>query len=245
VQEPYDPELPFLEALEREVRREAERVSRGAHHHRPAPASAVHRHPAVGAVTERVERRRSGLPSSSLRIARRSLVLVGLLCLVGATAYGASRVFSSDTSNPLSPRLGKLLTVADGNAGERWSLRLYVRGGELCRALLASETLSSRCEPSPTARAIQFTSAVSPTHRYVFGVTGAAIAKVSLRIAGVEQTLQTHTLDYTSAHAAGLPSDVRFFLAVLQRPPGNAEPPASVSAVGLPHRRRGVATRHR
>jgi hypothetical protein len=224
---PYDSELPFLEVLEREVRRNALRAAR----------------PRARSRAGRVERsmERSG-PSRVSRITRRSLTLVALICLIGASAFGADRIFSGGAPNPNVVHQGPLVAVASGHAGpDAWSLRLYRREADVCRVLVVAETESSRCAPAPGARSLAATSVVSPLRRYVFGLSGDGVARVSVRVGSSTQTVATHALDTARVGAAGLPDGVRWFVAVLERPAGATNPPALVRGIDAEHRTLGPA----
>jgi hypothetical protein len=236
----YDPELPFLEALEREVRRKALRAARrsGASQ-RPRPDTLVAEalpdralpdRPPGGARRPRRGARRSlqGAP----RIARRSLTLVTLLCLIGASAFGASKILSAGAHNPTVVQQGPFALVASGHAGtDGWSLRLYRRAGDLCRVLVVAETESSRCAPAPGPRAFATTSLVSPLRRYVFGVTGNEIAHVSVHVGNSMRTVATFAPNATATRGAGLPAGVRWYIAVLSRPTHGSDPTAYVSGL--------------
>jgi hypothetical protein len=217
---PYDPELPFLEALEREVHRSALR--------------AAHLHTRTHA--RRVERSE---PGGISRIARRSLTLVALICLIGASAFGAGEILSGSAPNPNVVRQGPLVTVASGHAGaDAWSLRLYRRDADLCRVLVVAENESSHCAPAPRAQSLAATSVVSPLRRYVFGVSGNDVAQVSVSVGSSTQTVATHALH---VGAAGLSRGVRWFMAVLDRPAGASNPPAVVRGIDTEHRALGPA----
>ena len=210
--EDYDQGLGFLATLEREVGRQARDAARD-----HARLSRTWRGP--------------GRRSAPMRVARRSLTLVALLCLIGATAYGAHRVFSSGSGGSSSPELnghGAFVLAAQGDSGERWMLRLYRRGPDLCRVLVVTESESSRCAPAPAPRTLGVTDAVGPLRRYVFGVTGSAVAKVAVHAEGETQTVATRAPDPLSARAAGLPPGARWFVAILTRPIGRPDPPTFV-----------------
>lgn len=244
----HDPELPFLDVLEQQVRRRAESAAI-----RHEQRRALHRpgHHTLTAVRERSgarEQRSSsrlrsatsrltggartqrtpGLHRTSARIARRSLTLVVLLSLIGASAYGASRVFSG-ASNPLAPRQGAYVVVASGRSeGDSWKLRLYERGGELCRELSLSESEASECASPPAAGRLEATSAQSASRRYVFGVTGSRVRRVRVRVGGQSKTVSTYTPSLGQTRSARLPTRVRFFLAALPRTPDGSAPAARV-----------------
>jgi hypothetical protein len=253
----HDPELPFLDVLEQAVRRKAERatirheqrghlsfsagerrsgVSMPEAHAVPqgwrspgptGPSTAV---PAASTTARRHDAmRRSG------RVARRSLTLMALLCLIGASAYGASEVFSSSAPSPLGGKRGAFVLVASGKSGaDRWKMRLYTRGSELCRVLSVAETEASDCASAPSAKQVEVTSAESPSHRYLFGVTGSGVGRVRIRLGHKTRVLSTRA----PAHerSTGLPAQVRYFLAVVARPAGGANPQAMVEGLSTADR---------
>jgi hypothetical protein len=227
----YDPELPFLEALEREVRRNALRAARRheAHARRGAGTAAIPGRQPAPLPAKRSRERDDATFRGVSRIARRSLMLVVLLFLIGASAYGAREILSGGSSNLAVVRQGPFALLGSGHAGgDRWSLSLYRREGELCRVLLVGENESSRCSPAPGGTSVALTSVVSPLRRYVFGVTGGDVAQVSLRVGGHTQLVPTRAPAAARARSAGLPAGARWFIAILNRPAGNANPPAVV-----------------
>jgi hypothetical protein len=214
----YDPELPFLADLEEQVRAHAERAIR-------PPRRSRRPHPVA------------------LRMTRRTAVLVGLLCLLAATAFGARAVFSGGSPSPAAVHQGAFVLVEDGQTGEdRWTLRLYTRGGELCRALVVlDQTASSRCAPAPAPETVGVMSAASARRRYVFGVAGARVDAIRVRAGASQLTVATHALSERQARAAGASSATRYFLAILTRPLGRPDPPAIVTGLDAAHRRLGGA----
>ncbi|HXB65688.1 MAG TPA: hypothetical protein VNV42_12535 [Solirubrobacteraceae bacterium] len=253
-EEPYDPELPFLAALEREVERSAERTARGAlerqapgraqprsHASRREPSHArVHpqRHPQPPAAPRRGARL-GGRQRAGTRIARRSLTLVALLCLLGASAFGARQALSGGSpSSPLVTRRGALVPVARGGGGtERWTLDAYRLGGALCRVLVVAGSEGSRCAPAPAPAALTVTDLLGPQRRYVFGIVGTQVASVAVQTGGESLRVPTAALTPTLARAGRLPLHTRYFVAVLPRETG-PDPPARVR--GLDVRRRPV-----
>ncbi|HVR04707.1 MAG TPA: hypothetical protein VMS02_01610 [Solirubrobacteraceae bacterium] len=253
---PYDPELPFLEELEHEIHRRALRAAR-AHIALGAsapglPARAAEQagggHQADHGRRERSSsrwsrerRRRPG--SAAVRMARRSLTLVALLCLIGATAYAARTVLSGGgAQNPSAVQQGPFVPVAAGGGGdERWALRLYRRGGELCRALAVAEAEASRCSAAPAPDALGVTSVVSPRRRYLFGVTGGAVARVAVHAGGVTTTVATRGLAAAQADAGGLPRGARYFVGFVARPRVGVDPAALVAPLDAAGRSLGPA----
>jgi len=219
----YDPELPFLLDLERQLRLRAEHAAR-----RPAASPRQPR---------RAER-------SSLRVTmrgrmvRRTAILGGLLCLLAASALGARSVLSTTTPSPLAVRQGAFVLVASGARGrDSWTLRLYERGGQLCRAfVVAGAEESSRCAPAPSRDSLGVSTLESARYGYLFGVTGLHVHAVGVRIGASMLTVATRPLAGARAAAAGLPHSARYFVAIATRLPGAEEPPASVTALDPRHR---------
>lgn len=250
----YDPQLPFLAELERELDRHARRErarqsSPGdptlssdhtdSHGHRPDGEHTQGGHAqgrrASGhaSVMRQPGRQRAGSPRSSrvyARVARRSLTLVALLCLIAASAYGAHQVFSAGSGasagdksiqSPATPEHGVLVLAARGSSGaEHWSLDLYSRGSEECRVLTVAEDDASRCAPPPAAGTVAAMSVLTPLRRYVFGVTGKRVDRVAVRAGASAQVVATHALGPSLIRDTGLPADTRYFVAVLARPLG-------------------------
>jgi hypothetical protein len=230
----YDAELPFLQALEREVARSAERAAR----ERPGSAS-PQRPPAR--IQGGSHRHRGSHTRTSRRVMRRALTLVALLGLLGASAYGTREALSGAGSNPSVLRRGAFVLVAHGLAGsESWSLQAYRLGPNLCRALLATGSEGSRCSPAPTLGAVDVTSSVGALQRYVFGVTGPRIAWVAVRAGGTVRTVRTQALSPALARRTGLPPRARYFVAVFARPYGAPDPPALVRGLDSARRRVGA-----
>lgn len=245
----HDPELPFLDVLEGEVRRRAERAALAHQQRRHLPSSdlprsgasiqrrrAAHRESRGGAGVDtapsRAARRRDAV-RGPLRIARRSLTLMTLLCLIGASAFGASKVFSKSTPNPLGGRPGAFALVARGASGsEAWQLRLYERSDELCRSLSVSETETSDCAAMPSPAAVEVTSAESPGRRYLFGVVGTQVRRVRVHFAGANLTVRTHAPAASLLRAHLLPAHVRYYVVAFSRPTSGTAPRAEVEGLG-------------
>ncbi len=235
----HDPELPFLETLEEEVRRRAQRAHMSherrqrlnfagtqvrsgsiARPHATLSGRESLPHLARAAVdsADPSSTRQRGSLRMPMRMVRRSLTLMALMCLIGASAYGASMVFSSRAPNPLAAGRGAFALVASGGSGAgTWRLRLYMRGDELCRVLTVAETETSDCAAMPSAREIAVTSAQSPSSRYVFGVAGSKVMRVRVRLGHTAQTLTTRTPASGSSRLAGLPLGLRFYLGSFAR----------------------------
>jgi hypothetical protein len=232
----YDAELPFLQALEREVARGAQRAGQAPREQR---AQRPRRPPA------RIQRsshtRRGSHARTTTRMARRALTLVALLCLLGASAFGAREALSGAGSNPSVVSRGAFVLVAHGVAGaESWSLQAYRLGPDLCRVLLAPGSEGSSCSPAPALGAVEVTSSIGALQRYVFGVTGPRIAWVAVRASGTVRRVRTRALSPARARRAGLPPNARYFVAAFTRPYGAPDPPVLVSGLDSARRRVGA-----
>jgi len=242
----YDPELPFLYALEREIARRAHRAYETREHQRLRALREQARTrrggagAPLGASAGTGARRRGGkadgarrrsLAPAGVRMARRSLTLVALLCLIGASAYGAGRIFSGGAPSPAAVTQSAFVRVAGGDSGpDRWSLRVYLRGDELCRVLVVADAESSRCSAPPDSHSLGVTSVVSPTRRYVYGIAGVAVARVSVHAGSAHASAPTRPLGAAAA-AVGLSRRERWFVVILPRPVGEPDPSATVQAV--------------
>jgi hypothetical protein len=230
----YDPELPFLADLERHVHARAEEVARA---RSKAPRRAHRSALRAGSSRE--------LSPLAARMTRRTAILAGLLLMLGASAFGAGALlFNGDQQSPLANRQGASVVVARGPHGsEEWTLSLYTRNGELCRALIVTgQAEASRCAAAPAAGALGVSTLQSARHGYVFGVAGSRVRAVRVRVGTATLSVETHALTGQRAHAAGLPPVTRYYLALLPRALGGEASLASVTGVdpanhliGRPH----------
>lgn len=241
----YDPELSFLHALERDVRRHAHHAAssrRRGHSLREHTNRSAQNALAIAGDPDAHKRR---LRPAGGRIARRSLTLLALLSLIGASAFGAGRIFSGASApDPAAVRQSAFATLDTGTSGdERWSLRVYTRGSELCRVLTAGETEASRCSAATSsADAFGATSAISPSHRYLFGLTGAAIAAISIHDNSVTASrVPTHLLSPSATRAARMRLGERWYVAILPRPTGEPDPPLRVQGLDRAGRPTGAS----
>jgi hypothetical protein len=222
----YDPELPFLAELEQHVRARAQQSERRRNATTQAPATSP---------------RLSAFSPLAARMTRRTAILVGLLCLIGATALAAGTGLFTTAQSPVVNHQGAFVPVASGHdGGEHWTLRLYIRNGQLCRTLVVSgQAEASRCAPNPAAGSIGVTSLLGAQHSYLFGVAGSHVRAVRVRADSSTLTVKTRAIGGERARAAGLPSSARYFVAILTRPLGAEDPLALLSALGIAHRQIG------
>jgi hypothetical protein len=167
---------------------------------------------------------------------RRTLVLVVLLCLIAASAFAAHKIFSSAKRvNPTIVAQGPLVTIAYGNTGsESWSLRVYERGGQLCRLLVAAGVESSRCAPAPAPPVLGVSALASPDHRFIFGVTGDAVRQIAVGTRDKVLTA-TYPLEGRRVRAAGVPVAARYFVLALDQSRRSTERPLEVQALDARH----------
>jgi len=225
----HNPDLPILDELGLEFEALA----------RSAAAAETERH---------AVRRRAPLPASprsrergaqARRIGRRAAIVLVLVCLVGGVAVAALR--GGDGSGGHAHTSPALLGRDDGGA---WTFSAYRDEGRLCTVFVPrGGELSGNCGAAPGDGHLRAGSAIADGHRYVFGVTGAEVARaeVSLSAAGAgppDGSQRTgaagvrRPVDPTAASDAGLPAGDGWF--VLDLGPvgrgGRAAAPAVVTA---------------
>jgi hypothetical protein len=208
----YDPELPFLAELESRVTARAQRAEA------ERSRAAIHR---AGPARPR--------PVAPLlaRMTRRTAILAVLLCVAGATAFGAGSGLFSSAPRQAQPRSTPVLNAHGAQDGEAWTLSLYAREGRLCRALVVlAQEAASRCEPAPKSAGLDATSLASARRRYVFGVTGTQVRAVDVRL-GAERRIVPTLGVRSHGHSAA----TRYFIVIFGRPLGRPDPPALVTAV--------------
>ncbi|HEY2055348.1 MAG TPA: hypothetical protein VGH14_15555, partial [Solirubrobacterales bacterium] len=208
------PNLPILAELEGDVTRAAERALGGATPPRAEPV-----HPRR---SRRPTRRQGG------RVARRALLLVALLLLVGATALAATGVF--DEGGTDKAVRGPAFDAAHGSVGGGYRLVLHPHGRSLCRVLVVSGGVASKCQRAPRPGEVQALSAMGTNRRFVFGVTGAGERSIVIQVGSRRIRIHTHRLDAGEARADQIDPRVRVFVATF--PPssrGASQPPAIVA----------------
>jgi hypothetical protein len=173
-------------------------------------------------------RRRRARRGTAGRIARRSAVTTGLLCMVAASALGARSLLKEHRAGPTT---APATLVQSGHGDRRQQLSVYRHDGALCVALESGGTLGSRCDRPPAAASMQLLSVHGPHDRLVSGLAGARVARVRVVVDGRSLTLATHPLPSSDRDPdAHLPSGLRWFL--LSRPAAGTvaqEPPARVA----------------
>jgi hypothetical protein len=229
----YDPELPFLAELEHRVRAYAEYLDR--------PMPSLDRQMPLARPAPLRQPRSRATRAVAARVSRRVAVLATLVCLLGASAFGARAVFFQSSPNLLAVHQSAFVAVAHGRDGDdQWTMRLYTRDGELCRELtVLPQEASSGCAPAPAPYAMASGGAISILHRFLFGVTGTDVRTVLVSVGDSHLALQTHPLDRAQARTLGVADSTRFFVGALGRPLGYPDPPAFLSGLDADGRRVG------
>lgn len=182
---------------------------------------------APGAAPDRhTVRRRAAAPSSSAgrergaqarRIGRRAAIVLVLICLVGGVAFAALRGGGSGNSGHTAPAL----LGRDG--GGAWSFSVYRDEGRLCTVFMPrGGELSGSCGTAPGHGQLRTGSAIAAGRRYVFGVTGAGVERVSASLAGARGARRAiratapagvqNPVDRGAAGDAGFPTDDGWFV---------------------------------
>lgn len=201
-------------------------------------------------------RRRAALPTSpptrergaqARRITRRAAIVLVLLCAVGGVAFAALRAGGggSGAADHTSPtQLGR----ADNGA---WNFSAYRDEGRLCTVFVPrGGELSGNCGAAPEGGQVRTGSAIDDGRRYLFGVAGAGVERVSVSAAatsGNPDAWRTATVgvrvpvDRAAAHDAGFPAGDGWFVVDLG-PAGRhaqAKAPAIVTPLDARGRRAG------
>jgi len=196
----YDPELDILRELEAEFERELTLIARA----RP---------------------RARWRDRVSVRVTRRALVLVGLVCLIGASALAGHSVLSGSPQKTSPPTL-----LASGGSGlTSWQLESYVYRGTSCYALFAGGTVASKCQATPGRDGVNALSAVDPNERLVAGLAGNRVATVLIEV-GKHRILDTTQSQRSGTRAVGLAHQMRWFVAIIpSKTSAAASPPARLT----------------
>ncbi len=176
------------------------------------------------------------------RVGRRAAILLLLVCLIGGVAFAALRGGDSG-EHPAHTAPTQLGRAGDG----AWSFSAYRDEGRLCTVFLPrGGELSGNCGAAPGAGRVRAGSAVADGRRYVFGVTGTGVARVSTSIdeEGLSRAAwrtgggaAEAPTDRGAATAAGFPAGDGWF--VLDLGPVKASAGSGAPAVVTPLDQRG------
>jgi hypothetical protein len=223
-----NPDLPILDEL-------------GAEFAAMVSATDTDRHTArrrLPATPSRATRERG---AQARRVGRRAAIVLVLVCLVGGVAFAAlNGSGSGDHSHTAPTPLGH----ADDDA---WSFSAYRDEGWLCTVFVPrGGELSGNCGVAPARGQVRAGSAIAGGHRYVFGVAGQGVERVSTKLAEgrhVGADLRTGAasvhapIDRDAASDAGFPAADGWF--VLDLGPVHATGHPGAPAVVVPLDRHG------
>jgi hypothetical protein len=171
-----NPDLPILDELgaEFEAMMSATWASEA---DRAATADSTDRHTArrrLPATPSRATRERG---AQARRVGRRAAIVLVLVCLVGGVAFAAlNGGGSADHAHTAPTPLGH---AADG----AWSFSAYRDEGRLCTVFVPrGGELSGNCGGAPEHGQVRAGSAIAGGHRYVFGVAGPGVERVSTKL---------------------------------------------------------------
>jgi hypothetical protein len=175
------------------------------------------------------------------RIGRRAAIVLILVCLVGGVAFAAFRGGGSgDHAHTAPTPLGR---AGDG----AWSFSAYRDEGRLCTVFMPrGGELSGSCGAAPERGQVRAGSAIAGGRRYVFGVTGAGVARVSASLGETGATRATRRTGAGRVHApvdrgasddTGFPAGDGWF--VFDLGPVSATSRRAASAVVTPFTRQG------
>jgi hypothetical protein len=176
------------------------------------------------------------------RVGRRAAIVLLLVCLIGGVAFAALNGGGSGAHSHTAPTpLGR---AADG----AWSFSAYRDEGRLCTVFVPrGGELSGSCGVAPAHGQVRAGSAIAGGRRYVFGVTGPGVARVSTKLAGKlppafhssHGLSFVHTpVDRDAASGAGFPAGDGWFVVGLGPVPGAAGHP-DAPAIVVPLDRHG------
>jgi hypothetical protein len=152
-------------------------------------------------------RRRGG--AHAPRVARRTGIVLMLVCLVGTAAF-AARV---GLGGPGAASDSDPVVLGRGGA---WELSGHRHQDRLCLLVEVAGDLADACGARPGSRGVRATSVVG-RERLVAGFAGAEVARVRVEVAGHVALAATHApADAGAAAGAGVPARLRWFVAVVR-----------------------------
>jgi hypothetical protein len=224
-----NPDLPILDALGAEFEAMVNAAEPGRH----APRRRL------PATPSRATRERG---SQARRVGRRAAIVLVLVCLVGGVAFAAlNGGGSGDHSHTAPTSLGR---AGDG----AWSFSAYRDEGRLCTVFVPrGGELSGNCGGAPVHGQVRAGSAIAGGRRYVFGVAGPGVERVSASL-GEEHPASADRrtgaasvhdpVDRDAASDAGFPAADGWFVLDLGPADGPAGQPGA-PAVVVPLDRKG------
>jgi len=168
--------------------------------------------------------RRRAPARSHRRVARRSALILVLLCLIGGVAVAARLgVGGGEGTIHTSP------TTVGQSKSSGWRLSAYRDQGRLCLLFRAGGELTSACGAEPAASGLRATSLLQGAHRFVVGLSGPRVSAVKVDAGESQRVGWTRRVtDAGPAGEAGVPAGVRWFVVPLA---GSAPAPARVAGL--------------
>lgn len=172
------------------------------------------------------------------RVGRRAAIVLLLVCLIGGVAFAALNTGGTgDHSHTAPTPLGH---ASDG----AWNFSAYRDEGRLCTVFVPrGGELSGNCGVAPAHGQVRAGSAIAGGHRYVFGVAGQGVERVSTKLGeghlvGRAGAAPVHApIDRDAASNAGFPAADGWF--VLDLGPVHAAGRPGAPAVVVPLDRHG------
>ncbi|HKZ12627.1 MAG TPA: hypothetical protein VJL81_02165 [Solirubrobacterales bacterium] len=209
--------------------------------------------PAARSTDHHAVRRRAPLPAApprrergaqARRIGRRAAIVLVLLCAVGGVAFAALRDSGGDSGGPAHTAPTPLGRAGDGT----WSFSAYRDEDRLCTVFVPrGGELSGNCGAAPKPGHVRTGSAIAGGRRYLFGIAGRGIERISVSSAeapsGAAATWPTAAgsvrapVDHAAARDAGFPAGDGWF--VLDLGPAGRAARAKAPAVVTPLDARG------
>lgn len=240
-----NPDLPLLDELgnEFEAMVEAAWAAEAPTAARPTPDPAgADRHTARRRAPAPPSRQARERGAQVRRVGRRATILLVLVCLIGGVAFAALRGGGSNGPAHTAP-------TPLGRAGDgAWSFSAYRDGGRLCTVFVPrGGELSGSCGAAPGPGQLRAGSAIAGGRRYIFGITGAGVARATASLAegagtpnGIRRKaagLARAPIDRSAAADAGFPAGDGWF--VFDLGPVGSTGRAGAPAVVTPFDRRG------
>lgn len=172
---PRNPDLPILDELGAEFEGMVSAAWAGGADGAPAPVADGHApRRRLPATPNRASRERG---AQARRVGRRAAIVLLLVCLIGGVAFAALNGGGSNDHAHTAP------TVL-GRAGDHaWSFSAYRDEGRLCTVFVPrGGELSGSCGAAPDHGQVRAGSALAGGHRYVFGVAGPGVRRVSTKL---------------------------------------------------------------
>jgi hypothetical protein len=195
-----NPDLPILDELGEEFARLIDtELGRVASRERARPA-------------QRPSRTRTRRGHRHRRVARRSAIVLVLLCLIGGVAVAARLGGDGKPADTSPTTLGRDPTLG-------WRLSGYRDRGRLCLLFGAGGELTSACGPALGASGLRTTSLVAGDRRFVAGLTGAQAGAVAVNVDGARRVEGTRrATDPEAAGEAGVPAGAHWFVVSFAKP---------------------------